>query len=155
VPEGAGVTPTSLPGPDASQAVVTATWGHGDEGKVMFHRDALTVRQIHGRFGEPGPGAIWVKLATSIVAGEQPTAAQRAVVAADFCNGISSRLTRGWVFMNSDLTVHLGRHPAGEWVALDADSMYHDLGRGLAWGTLWDTTAWVGRSTQTLFLDHA
>jgi hypothetical protein len=119
----------------------------------MFHRDAIQVREIHGTFGEPGPGAIWVRLAGPIIEGEEPTPAQRVVATADFCNGVSARLDEGWVFMNSDLTVHIGRLPRGEWVALDADSAYHDKGRGVAWGSLWDEMAWVGRSAQTLFLD--
>ena len=57
--------------------------------------------------------------------------------------------------MNSDLTVHISRYPQGEWVALDAESHYSELGRGVAAGSLWDEKAWLGRSAQTLFLDHA
>jgi len=92
-------------------------------------------------------------MTTQIIAGEDPTPAQRAVAVADFCNGVSRELNDRWLFMNPDLTVHIGRYPVGEWVALEASSHYSDLGRGVAAGTLWDTTGWVGRSAQTLFLD--
>ncbi|MEX0864859.1 MAG: thioesterase family protein [Acidimicrobiia bacterium] len=145
---------TTLAPPGESEVIDSESWGHGDPGKVMFHRNAIEVRQIHGRFAEKGPGAIWARLVVPIVAGEDPTAAQRAVMVADFCNGVSAALDPGWVFMNSDLTVHLGRHPDGEWVALDAVSIYQELGRGVAAGLLWDQGAWVGRSAQTLFLDR-
>ncbi len=129
------------------------SWGIGDAGKVLFHRNAIEFREIYGGFHTPGPGAIWLRLKKQIIAGEEPTPPQRAVAVADFCNGLSGELNDKWLFMNPDLTVHIGRYPIGEWVALEAVSHYSDLGRGVAAGTLWDTTGWVGRSAQTLFLD--
>ena len=59
-----------------------------------------------------------------------------------------------WVFMNPDLTVHINRYPEGDWIGLSAEATYGDLGRGIATGSLWDQTGQVGRSTQSLFLDH-
>jgi len=56
--------------------------------------------------------------------------------------------------MNPDLTVHIARYPRGEWIALSAESTYGNGGRGVATGTLWDTSGWIGRSTQSLYLDH-
>jgi acyl-CoA thioesterase len=52
------------------------------------------------------------------------------------------------------LTVHISRYPEGEWIALSAVSTYGHEGRGLATGTLWDTSGWLGRSTQSLYLDR-
>jgi hypothetical protein len=155
LPDDATTPATTLAPPDQCRRVETKSWGVGDTGKIMFHRNAIEVREIHGRFGEKGPGAIWARLTSPIVAGEEPTPAQRAVMVADFCNGVSAWLDSSWVFMNSDLTINLGRHPEGEWVALDAESAYSDRGRGVAYGSLWDERAWVGRSVQTLFLDRA
>jgi hypothetical protein len=129
-------------------------WGVGPSGKTMFHRNAIEFREIYGGFDTPGPGAIWLRMRTQIIAGEETTPPQRAVVVADFCNGVSRELDDGWLFMNPDLTVHLGRYPVGEWVALEAVSHYSNLGRGVAAGTLWDARGWVGRSAQTLFLEH-
>lgn len=154
LPQGLSPSTTTLAMPEDGPAPDIGTWGHGAGGKIMFHRNAIEVREIHGGFDEPGPGAIWVRLTTPIIAGEVPSPAQRAIVVADFCNGVSRSLGRDWVFMNSDLTVHLGRLPAGEWVALDAVSNYEPAGRGVASGTLWDTRGWVGRSAQTLFLER-
>lgn len=143
------------PAPDDSARTDPRSWGIGEADKTMFHRDAIEIREIHGGFGTIGHGAIWVRPRMPIIAGRPVSAAQRAVIAADFCNGVSRRLPLGdWVFMNSDLTIHIGRYPEGEWVALDARSSYSSRGRGVAAGLLWDQTRWVGRSAQTLFLDR-
>jgi hypothetical protein len=77
---------------------------------------------LHGRrLHAGGPATAWFRLALPLVQGETPSAAQRAVAAADFGNGISRVLDWGrWLFVNTDLTVHLHREPEGEWVALDA-----------------------------------
>lgn len=155
LPHQAGTESTELPAPGDSQGTDPRTWGIGNTDKTMFHRDAIEIREIHGGFGSIGPGAIWVRPIIPIIAGRENTPAQRAVIAGDFCNGVSRRLSLDkWVFMNSDLTVHIGRYPAGEWVGLDARSSYSNDGRGVAWGSLWDTEQWVGRSAQTLYLDR-
>jgi Acyl-CoA thioesterase C-terminal domain/Acyl-CoA thioesterase N-terminal domain len=132
----------------------TVAWGVGETGKVMFHRSAIEIREIFGGFDDKGPGAMWARLVMPIVAGTETTPLQRAVAIGDFCNGISRALGRGWLFMNPDLTIHLTRYPDGDWIALSAESAYGTLGRGVATGTLWDTTGFLGRSTQSLYLDR-
>jgi hypothetical protein len=143
-----------LPQPDEIQGEVGDAWGVGESGKTMFHRNAMEVREVYGGFAEKGPGAVWMRLTTPIVAGRETTPLQRAVATGDFSNGVSRALDyTEWVFMNPDLTIHVARYPRGEWVALAAESSYGDLGRGVATGTLWDGDGWVGRSTQSLYLD--
>lgn len=154
LPEGAETPGQPFPMPADSHAPDQDTWGVGRSEKIMFHRNAIDIREISGGFNVPGPGSVWIRPTVPIVAGEPVSPAQRAVVVADFCNGVSRSLGGDWVFMNSDLTVHIGRYPVGDWVALDAESHYSGLGRGVAAGSLWDETAWVGRSAQTLYLDH-
>ena len=96
-----------------------------------------------------------MRLTTPIIAGRETTPLQRIVATGDFSNGVSRALDYNeWVFMNPDLTIHVARYPEGEWVALSAESTYGDLGRGVATGTLWDTRGWLGRSTQSLYLDR-
>ncbi|HWB88608.1 MAG TPA: thioesterase family protein [Acidimicrobiia bacterium] len=154
VPEDALTESSGLPGPEAIDARVGDAWGVGAGGKTMFHRHAMEVREIFGGFGSKGPGAVWMRLTKPIVAGWEITPLQRVVATADFCNGISRALDYDrWVFMNPDLTVHVSRYPEGAWIALSAESSYGNQGRGVATGTLWDETGWVGRSTQTLYLD--
>jgi len=155
LPEDAGPPPLELPGPGDIDERVGEAWGVGTRGKTMFHRNAMEVREIFGGFEEKGPGAVWMRLTKPIVAGVEPTPLQRMVATADFCNGVSRSLDYNtWVFMNPDLTVHVARYPGGEWVALSADSSYGELGRGVATGTLWDESGWLGRSTQSLYLDR-
>ncbi|MFZ0015135.1 MAG: thioesterase family protein [Acidimicrobiia bacterium] len=155
LPDDAGPPPLELPGPDEVDGAVGEAWGVGEAGKTMFHRSVMEVREVFGGFGEKGPGAVWMRLKKPMVADHETTPLQRVVATADFCNGISRGLdyTR-WVFMNPDLTVHIARYPSGEWLALSAESGYENLGRGVATGTLWDKSGWLGRSTQSLYLDR-
>lgn len=156
LPQDAQGPPLELTPPDRLELFDPRTWGVGEAGRVLFHRHAIEVREIHGGFAHKGPGAVWIRVTKPIVAGTEVTPAQRAIATADFCNGVSRRLdVSEFVFMNSDLTVHLARYPASEWVALDAESVYSPLGRGVATGSLWDLDGPVGRSTQTLYLDRA
>lgn len=154
LPEDAPPPPLEFPRPDDLESRSTDAWGVGESAKVMFHRAALEIKEIIGGFDSRGPGAMWARLTTPIVAGTELSPLQRAVAIADFCNGISRGLGRGWLFMNPDLTVHLSRYPEAEWIALSATSAYGRLGRGIATGTLWDTTGYLGRSTQSLYLDR-
>lgn len=155
VPDDAAPPALALADPDQVTGEVGDAWGVGRSGKTMFHRNAMEVREIYGGFGEKGPGAVWMRLTTPIIAGRQPTPLQRLVATGDFGNGVSRALDyQEWVFMNPDLTIHVARYPQGEWIALDAESVYGNSGRGVATGTLWDTTGWLGRSTQSLFLDR-
>lgn len=155
LPSEAATESTDLPDPTASRSPDPRSWGIGDRDKTMFHRDAIEIREIHGGFASIGPGSVWVRPTVPIIAGTENTPAQRAVIAGDFCNGVSRKLGLDeWVFMNSDLTVHIGRYPSGEWVGLDAQSSYASHGRGVASGSLWDTERWIGQSAQTLYLDR-
>ncbi|MEE8406973.1 MAG: thioesterase family protein [Acidimicrobiia bacterium] len=155
LPNQAETQTSSLAGPDDCPIWDATRWGPGKSGKTMFHRGAVEVREIYGGFGEAGPGAAWIRLTLPVIAGTKNSPAQIAGAAGDFCNGLSTALANDWLFMNSDLTVHIGRYPRGEWVALEAESHYSGLGRGVAAGSLWDEESWVGRSAQTLFLEHA
>ncbi|HET8739522.1 MAG TPA: thioesterase family protein [Acidimicrobiia bacterium] len=156
LPDHAAPPPLTIPLPDEIEARVGDAWGVGSRGKVLFHRHALEIREARGGFEEPGPATVWMRLVTPIVAGRENTPLQRVMATADFPNGVSRVLDYDeWVFMNPDLTVHVSRYPQGEWVALDAVSTYGHQGRGLATGTLWDTTGFLGRTTQSLYLDRS
>ncbi len=82
---------------------------------------------------EPGPAVCWMRMRHPLLAGEEPTPLQRVLVAADSGNGISSTLDfRRFVFINVDLTVHLHRLPAGEWVCLDSLTIPEPNGQGMS-----------------------
>lgn len=154
IPEEARPTARDFPSPEPEKAQIGGSWGVGDTNKIMFHRNVMEMQDSVGGFSVDGPGAVWMRLRRPLIAGRENTPLQRLVCAADFVNGVSRALDmKRWVFMNPDLTVHATRYPVGEWIGLNAESGYGDLGRGVATGSLWDETGFLGRSTQTLYLD--
>jgi hypothetical protein len=114
----------------------------------------MQLRAARGKFGVPGPGAIWYRVVRPLVEGEAVSQAVRAVVAADFCNGTSAALDfRHWLFLNADLTVSMTREPVGEWILLDAESWIGPDGTGLAMARLADQKGYFGRAAQSLVVE--
>ena len=114
----------------------------------------MSMRAARGRFGVPGPGAIWYRADRPLVEGAPISQAMRAVVAADFCNGTSAALDfRQWTFINADLTVSFAREPVGEWILLDAESWIGPDGAGLAMARLADRRGYFGRAVQSLVIE--
>ena len=67
-----------------------------------------------GKFLEPGPATVWMRPRVALVEGEEFTPLQRVMVAADGGNGVSAPLDwTGFIFINTDLSVHLLRPPDG------------------------------------------
>lgn len=130
-----------------------APWRGG--GIVAFHSHATEHRVARGSWHEPGPISDWIRLRVAVVPGETPSPLQRVAAVADFGNGVSSVLPFGeYLFINPDLTIHLHRLPAGEWVCLDAVSMVSGGGTGLAESALWDERGRIGRSAQSLLVER-
>lgn len=123
---------------------------------VQFHLVAVDHRVVAGGFEQPGPATDWIRVRHPLIAGEQTSGLCRAMMAADFGNGLGSVLSRsdGYSFINPDLTVYLHRHPVGEWICLDARSEVAPLGVGLAESRLWDVEGPVGRSLQSLLIER-
>ncbi len=96
---------------------------------------------------------MWARQGVALVAGERPTGLQRLFVVADSGNGVSSVLDPlEWLFVNSELTVHLYREPAGEWIGLDAATAIGPDGVGTAFSVLHDGEGPVGRGAQALLV---
>lgn len=115
----------------------------------------IDTRVVAGSLSAPGPATAWFRLTRPIVAGEEPSPLIRVMAVADFANGISSPLDpRQWSFINADLTVCCHRHPAGEWVALDSQTVLSDTGIGCTLSHLHDTTGPLGWSQQNLLIDR-
>jgi hypothetical protein len=88
-----------------------------------------------------------------LVGDEEPSGLQRLLTVADSGNGVSNVLEpRKWLFINSDLTVHVYRDPVGEWIALDAATAIGPDGVGTATTVLHDLTGPVGRGAQALLV---
>ncbi len=121
-------------------------------GDVGYHR-AVETRLAAGTFAE-GPTTMWIRLRRPLVPGEDPSPLQRVMAAADSGNGISMVLDFfRYTFINPDLTVHLLRAPAGEWIALEARTDVGPLGAGMTSSRLFDTTAMVGVGLQSLLIE--
>jgi hypothetical protein len=120
-------------------------------GQETGYHTAMEYRFVRGSFLEPGPATVWMRMRVPLVAGEEPSPLQRVLVAADSGNGVSAALDwRRFLFINTDLSVHLLREPVGEWVCLDA--VTHVDGLGLTDTALFDERGRIGRAAQTLLV---
>ena len=119
---------------------------------VGYH-SAMEYRFVAGAFMEPGPATVWMRMGVPLLADERPTPLQRVLIAADTGNGVSAVLDwRRYLFINVDLTVHLHRLPAGEWVCLDAETFAGESGIGMTDTRLLDEEGPIGRAAQTLLV---
>jgi Thioesterase-like superfamily len=143
--------PSHVAAPAAASPLEIQPFSMSDVG---FWR-ALEFRLAAGTWGEPGPAAMWFRLAVPIIDGEEPSPLMRVAAAADFGNGISTPFERGrYLFINPDLTFTIYRQPVGEWVLLDAVTHAEPSGVGVADGALYDEQGRIGRAVQTLLLDR-
>jgi hypothetical protein len=113
----------------------------------------VTIRAARGRFGGPGPGAIWYRADRPLIEGSPISAAMRVAAASDFCNASSALDWQKWTFLNADLTVSMAREPVGEWILLDAVSWIGPDGAGLATARLADVKGYFGRCAQSLVIE--
>lgn len=122
-------------------------------GQAVGYHSAMEYRFLQGAFLEPGPAKVWMRMKYPLVAGERTSPLQRVLVAADSGNGVSATLDwRRFLFINVDLSVHLERMPVGEWVCLDAVTLPHGNGVGVADTLLLDERGRIGRGLQTLLV---
>jgi hypothetical protein len=123
------------------------------EGWVDGYLSAMEWRVGRGSLNAPGPAAVWARMRYPLVAGEEPSPLERVLAAADSSSGVSWELdVSKWLFINPELTVHLHREPAGEWICLDAHTTITPGGAGLAHSVLSDSGGPVGVSTQSLLV---
>jgi hypothetical protein len=117
------------------------------------YHTAMEYRFVTGSYLEPGPATVWMRMRHPLVEGEEPSPLARVVIAADSGNGVSAALEyRRFLFINTDLTVHLHRLPGGEWVCLDAVTRPEAHGVGMADTLLLDEAGTIGRAAQTLLV---
>jgi hypothetical protein len=120
--------------------------------EVAYHT-GIETRFVCGAFSEPGPATCWMRMRVPLVAGLPIAPLSRAVIAADSGNGISGVLDwREYAFINPDLSVHLHRHPDGEWVCLESRTTIGGDGIGMADTVLHDERGPIGRAAQSLLI---
>ena len=146
------IVPAVLPPPTLALATATAKPFLDVPYDIGYHT-AMEVRFTEGSFLQRGPATAWFRMSVPLVGGEDPTPLARVLVAADSGNGISNTIDFGrYLFVNADLTVHLLRPPAGEWVCLQSATAIDPDGIGLADTALHDEQGRIGRSAQSLFV---
>ena len=124
--------------------------GGPDEG---FHLTAMEIRFVDGTTTASAPRAPGSASRARSSTTRTPSPLARAVAAADFGNGVSRIVDFDrYLFVNTDLTVHLHREPAGEWVLLDARTRLEPHGAGLAQSILSDERGPLGLAAQSLFV---
>jgi len=102
----------------------------------------------------PGPAQVWMRLCRPLLAGAHTSPLARLAASADFGNGVGAALPfERFLFINADLSIHLQRQPQGEWIGLDARTLLHPGGTGLAESVLHDRRGPVGRAFQTLVVE--
>jgi len=140
--------------PLASSGRIGSGDGEDEENQHAFHRSGVEIRFASGSFKDLGPAMVWIRLLTKVLAGEEPTPAQRAAATADFSNGVSAVVPFDqWKYINPEVTIHLIREPQGEWIGLDARTVISQTGTGLATSNMWDRENLVGHAAQELIVE--
>lgn len=145
--------PAGRIGPPPGPETVPASDAFFPTGHDVGYHTAMEYRFTAGSFLEPGPATCWLRMRHPLVEGEEPTPLQRVLIAADSGNGISSTLDfRRYLFINVDLSVHLHRLPAGEWVCLDSVTVPERTGLGMTDTMIFDESGPLGRAAQSLLI---
>ena len=137
-----------LPHADGEHGGLPASWWMG-------FATALDWRFIRP-LGHPGaPSLAWARLVKPLVIGEEPTPLESAIAICDVANGVGARLDpREWIFLNTDLTIHLFEEPAGEWFGIEAETSVGHDGIGMSSATLHGESGPIGRVAQTLLVER-
>ena len=143
----AGPALPSPPGlPDQGAALPPGGWVDG-------YLSAIEWRAVRGQFGERGPATVWARMRYPLVPDEEPAPLERVLAIADSSSGVSGELDlREWHFINPELTVHLHRDAASEWICLDAQTTISAGGAGLGTSVLSDLAGPVGVCAQSLLV---
>ena len=139
-----------LPPPDAGETL--APFVVSD--RAGFYPDATEIRQVGGRLGS-GHAAAWIRLRGELLPDVPASQLVRATAAADFANGLSWTLPIDeWLYINTELTIHLHREPQGTWIGLEARTAIGPSGIGLSSGVLHDLGGPFGTCAQSLFVER-
>lgn len=155
--EGAVPLPGRAPDEAAPPAPVTdSTPAYTDDRWPWLDTLGMDVRFVVGSLDRPGPATAWFRMRMPLVAGEEPSPAQRTLIAADSGSGVGAGLDFArYRFVNPELTVHLARQATGEWIAVDAGTVLSEQGTGVTTSRLWDASGVVGTASAALLVEAA
>ncbi len=138
---------TAVPPMPAAETAPPARWPHSGYLRSVEWRVAA------GSFDAPGPATAWTRLRGTVVPDEPPSPLQRVLAVADSGSGVSWVLPiEDWLFINPELTVHVQRDAAGEWISLAAETTIAKGGTGIARSVLGDAHGPVAYGSQSLFI---
>ena len=141
-----GEVPAMAPPESAVPMEIPDHWSGG-------YLAAVEWLSVSGGIFTPGDAQVWARPRVAVVEGSEPTPLERLFSVVDSASGVSSRLDiRKWYAINTDLTVHLHREPAGEWIGMDARTTIGPDGVGLATSVVHDAEGPVGTTAQALFV---
>lgn len=113
----------------------------------------LEYRRASG--GRDGRRQVWARTGTPLLEGEQVSPLATYLMLVDLANGIATRVRPSTLlYPNVELSIHLLRTPAPEWVGLDTSVSFGSNGIGLTSTTLNDLHGPVGRAEQSLTVRH-
>ena len=136
-----------IPAPES----VPAQW-IGLDGAIGYW-SAVDFRLVRGDWTAAGPGAAWFRLRVPLIAGEPTSSIARVAAAADFGSGVGNPLRQSRTSaINPEITIHVHRAIATEWVGLESIAWAHGEGVGLCETRLFDERGVVGRGTQSLLV---
>jgi len=150
--------PRSEGGPDQQQRPLPHTPADGVEKEPPAswsrgYLDAIEWRWLRGMVSEAGPGTVWMRPLVELVEGEAMSPVQRLLACVDSASGVSANLDiTEWTFLNTELTVHVLRPPAGDWVCVDAETTLGSGAVGVAASLVHDERGLVARSAQALLV---
>jgi acyl-CoA thioesterase len=105
--------------------------------------------------GTSSAATTWYRATRPVIAGEEPSPTARVAWASDFTanSGNYLELSR-WSAINADLTINIGRAPAGEWAGVATRAWYARDGIGHARADLFDRDGFVGTCTASRLVDE-
>ncbi len=124
-----------------------------------FHH-AIEIRiDVHAN-----PAIMWLRLRQPVIGNQPATPLLRVAAAADWTYAVPSiahRVVTGEGFnsqpyygINPDTTINLHRPATGEWIGIQSNPTYDNLGVGTVMGQLFDQLGPIGYSTQSVLLRH-
>ncbi len=116
--------------------------------------DSMEGRAAAGTPFGGSPATAWIRQMVPLVDELEVSRYSAVPFAADSANGISMVAPFGELLaINTDLTIYFARPPLGEWIAIQASTISQGLGLGMTDSLVYDTSGFVGRSNQSIYLD--
>jgi Acyl-CoA thioesterase C-terminal domain/Acyl-CoA thioesterase N-terminal domain len=156
LPEPATGAQTAGPGRTAAPPPLPGESSYGRASFRFGYQEAVEMRFVRGSFRERAPATAWARLLVPLLPDAVCSPLQQVAAVADFGSGISAVLDgAAWNFQNLDLSVHLHRQPADEWICLESASLVGPQGTGTCHTIMHDAGGPVGVAAQSLLITPA